>query len=419
MKRKHITITKDTYCSQVKRKIENAGIPRDRCVYEKVSNVVSTVNLISDNTKVEGAKRLKGKKKKAESKVIPFMDQVSIARSNPASFLGKKRFPSNFLMCCGKTTALVFSTGIMVVVNAPSPWMGKYACHLYRLFLEETPFLTRTVHGKILSKKWRGRLRFDNWGIKNVVSSGVLGAPLDLEKFSEYLTINRREHSYKPQSFPGLTTKLDSRDPKTGKVTTLTCVAFSSGKFLIMGSKSILVSNDINFKMRDLAKPCLDRQGNVISTKGRFQSRLDKLFNSEKHMQHLEKHDEDLFNYRKEKQHITLEKASVLLGTFRKSSLGKKFYRKQVSATKRRRGQLYWKPELSVVKTILKEPYKSRSLLAKVVLLGQVSNVQLLLEASRKSIFTPKETKEELLHYVKDKEGQNYDIIRDKLTMYL
>jgi transcription initiation factor TFIID TATA-box-binding protein len=140
------------------------------------------------------------------------LDLGAIARSIPNVEYDPEEFPGLVLRLDNpKLTALVFSTGKMVITGAKSTQMLiKGFKKILRLFYK---------HGILITGKPRVQ-------IQNVVASANLNAEVNLEIAAEQLD----NVMYEPEQFPGLIYKMD--DPK------VVLLIFSSGKMVITGAKS-------------------------------------------------------------------------------------------------------------------------------------------------------------------------------------
>jgi len=109
-----------------------------------------------------------------------------------------------------KTATLVFSTGKMVCTGAKTEKQVKGAVQKIVKSLDKAGFMTK------------GRPTIT---IENIVASGDLGFPVDLERAAMTL----ENCMYEPEQFPGLVYRM--RDPKT------VVLIFGSGKIVIAGAK--------------------------------------------------------------------------------------------------------------------------------------------------------------------------------------
>ncbi len=140
------------------------------------------------------------------------LDLGAIARSIPNVEYDPEEFPGLVLRLDNpKLTALVFSTGKMVITGAKSTQMLiKGFKRILRLFYK---------HGILITGKPRVQ-------IQNVVASANLNAEVNLEIAAEQLD----NVMYEPEQFPGLIYKMN--EPR------VVLLIFSSGKMVITGAKS-------------------------------------------------------------------------------------------------------------------------------------------------------------------------------------
>ena len=109
-----------------------------------------------------------------------------------------------------KTATLIFSTGKMVCTGAKSVKESRRAVHEIVKRLNEAGI------------RITGRPEIT---IQNIVASGNLGSPVDLER----LVMTLENCIYEPEQFPGLIHRM--KDPKT------VILVFASGKLVITGAK--------------------------------------------------------------------------------------------------------------------------------------------------------------------------------------
>jgi len=109
-----------------------------------------------------------------------------------------------------KTATLIFNTGKMVCTGAKSEKDVKGAVHKIVKSLDKAGF------------RMMGRPAIT---IQNVVATGDLGLPIDLER----AVMTLKNSMYEPEQFPGLVYRM--RDPKT------VVLIFGSGKIVITGAK--------------------------------------------------------------------------------------------------------------------------------------------------------------------------------------
>eukprot|EP01139_Manchomonas_bermudensis_P010228 Amastigsp_a340097_2036.p1 type:complete len:199 gc:universal Amastigsp_a340097_2036:88-684(+) len=111
-----------------------------------------------------------------------------------------------------KTTALIFSSGKMVVTGAKSEEASKLAARKYARIIQKLGF----------------QARFSNFMVQNIVASCDVKFPIHLEGISHE---HSRYSSYEPEIFPGLIYRI--LDPP--KVVVL---VFTSGKVVLTGAKT-------------------------------------------------------------------------------------------------------------------------------------------------------------------------------------
>lgn len=111
-----------------------------------------------------------------------------------------------------KTTALIFSSGKMVITGAKS---------------EEKSYTAAKTYAKMIKKVGNPSVKLQEFKIQNIVGSCDIRFPISLE------TLNK-EHSnystYEPELFPGLIYRMHS--PK------IVLLIFASGKIVLTGAKT-------------------------------------------------------------------------------------------------------------------------------------------------------------------------------------
>jgi transcription initiation factor TFIID TATA-box-binding protein len=115
-----------------------------------------------------------------------------------------------------KTTALIFSSGKMVITGAKS---------------EETAKIGGKKYARIIQKIGYGHIKFLNFKIQNIVASCDTKFPIRLESLAH---AHNQFCSYEPELFPGLIYRMIS--PK------VVLLIFVSGKLVLTGAKQ---RNDI------------------------------------------------------------------------------------------------------------------------------------------------------------------------------
>ncbi|KAL1822633.1 hypothetical protein ACET3Z_009411 [Daucus carota] len=109
-----------------------------------------------------------------------------------------------------KTTALIFSSGKLVITGAKSEEKARLAARKFARVVEKIGY----------------PVRFREFKIQNMVGSCDLGFPIRLEGISIH---HAAFSSYEPELFPGLVYRM--KDPK------IVLLVFVSGKIVITGGK--------------------------------------------------------------------------------------------------------------------------------------------------------------------------------------
>jgi len=110
-----------------------------------------------------------------------------------------------------KTTALIFSTGKIVVTGAKSEQLAKHAARKYAKIIQKLGF----------------EAKFREFKIQNIVASADARFPIRLENLS---IDHRLFSSYEPELFPGLIYRMV--EPK------VVLLIFVSGKIVLTGAKT-------------------------------------------------------------------------------------------------------------------------------------------------------------------------------------
>ncbi|MBY8998350.1 MAG: TATA-box-binding protein [Candidatus Thorarchaeota archaeon] len=138
-------------------------------------------------------------------------DLVEIAATMPNVEFDPETFPGLvYRLKKPKTATLIFTTGKMVCTGAKSVKESRRAVH------------------KIVKNLNKAGIRITGTPeitIQNIVASGGLGFPVDLER----LVMTLENCIYEPEQFPGLIHRM--KDPKT------VILVFGSGKIVITGAK--------------------------------------------------------------------------------------------------------------------------------------------------------------------------------------
>jgi transcription initiation factor TFIID TATA-box-binding protein len=176
------------YNNKPENSIVNFQIAKANEVVPNVQNVVSTVSL---GVQLD-LKRIALKARNAEYNPRRF-----------AAVIMRIRDP--------KTTALIFSSGKMVITGAKSEESSKIACKKY---------------ARILQRLGYGHAKFIDFKIQNIVASCDIRFPIRLESLAH---AHSQFCSYEPELFPGLIYRMI-----TPKVVLL---VFVSGKLVLTGAK--------------------------------------------------------------------------------------------------------------------------------------------------------------------------------------
>ena len=176
------------YNNKPENSIVNFQIAKANEVVPNVQNVVSTVSL---GVQLD-LKRIALKARNAEYNPRRF-----------AAVIMRIRDP--------KTTALIFSSGKMVITGAKSEQSSKIACKKY---------------ARILQRLGYGHAKFIDFKIQNIVASCDIRFPIRLESLAH---AHSQFCSYEPELFPGLIYRMI-----TPKVVLL---VFVSGKLVLTGAK--------------------------------------------------------------------------------------------------------------------------------------------------------------------------------------
>eukprot|EP00300_Choanocystis_sp_HF-7_P021163 c20746_g1_i1.p2 GENE.c20746_g1_i1~~c20746_g1_i1.p2 ORF type:complete len:142 (+),score=32.08 c20746_g1_i1:271-696(+) len=110
-----------------------------------------------------------------------------------------------------RTTALIFSSGKMVVTGAKSEEASRLAARKYAKTISRIGF----------------EVKFHEFKIQNIVGSCDVGFPINLDELA--LSDHRSFCTYEPEIFPGLVYRMAS--PK------VVLLIFVSGKLVVTGAK--------------------------------------------------------------------------------------------------------------------------------------------------------------------------------------
>jgi transcription initiation factor TFIID TATA-box-binding protein len=137
---------------------------------------------------------------------------VDIHKIVPTSEYNPKKFPGLvYRVKRPKSSTLIFSTGKMVCTGTKSEKQAISAVHRVVKDLKG--------YGIVITSK-------PEITIQNIVASGDLGKPVDLELAADILD----NVMYEPEQFPGLILRM--KDPK------VVCLVFATGKGVCTGAKS-------------------------------------------------------------------------------------------------------------------------------------------------------------------------------------
>ena len=111
-----------------------------------------------------------------------------------------------------KTTALIFSSGKMVITGAKSEELSQRAAKMY---------------SKMIKKVGFEKVKLQEFKIQNIVGSCDVRFPISLEALS---TAHHAFSTYEPELFPGLIYRM--HEPK------IVLLIFASGKIVLTGAKT-------------------------------------------------------------------------------------------------------------------------------------------------------------------------------------
>lgn len=118
-----------------------------------------------------------------------------------------------------RTTALIFSSGKVVVTGAKSEQDSKLASRRFARIIQKLGF----------------QVSFSEFKIQNIVSSIDFGTKISLELVK---IIYPAMCIYEPELFPGLTFVLNANIKKTADKCRTVCLLFHSGKCVVTGIRS-------------------------------------------------------------------------------------------------------------------------------------------------------------------------------------
>jgi TATA-box binding protein (TBP) (component of TFIID and TFIIIB) len=171
-------------------------------------------------------------------------------------------------------TALIFSTGCVVVVSLRSENHASYICQTLRLLLETVHCVLRDERGMLLdSRTLEGRLHFDRCEIHNIVGKADLAYRIDLQAMAEAAPSSCK---WFKDSFPGLECKIwltasytcVCGRPAGSKATAIAAfegpgqrkcscavklLIFPTGRLVITGARRLQDVNAVFFRVKALA----------------------------------------------------------------------------------------------------------------------------------------------------------------------
>lgn len=133
----------------------------------------------------------------------------AIARKLRCTQYAPRMFAANILKftdSISACTALIFSTGCVVVVSLRSENHARYICQQLRILLETVPCALKDTRGERLSARTlEGRLDFDRCEIHNIVGKADLAYRIDLQAMADAAPASCK---WFKDSFPGLECKV-------------------------------------------------------------------------------------------------------------------------------------------------------------------------------------------------------------------
>lgn len=191
----------------------------------------------------------------------------TIARSVPCAQYTPRMFAATILKftdSISSCSALVFSTGCIVVVSLRSENHARYMSHILRIIIESVHC---TANGKAT---FAGRLRLERCEIHNSVGTAELGYRIDLRAMAETAPACCK---YFPELFPGLECKIWLTEtyqcvcgragrgtalgrslPGAGTQRKCSCVVklliFDSGRLVITGARRLQDVNAVYFRIK-------------------------------------------------------------------------------------------------------------------------------------------------------------------------
>lgn len=133
----------------------------------------------------------------------------AIARALGCTQYAPRMFAANILKMTDSIsacTALIFSTGCVVIVSLRSENHARYICQLLRILLETVRCVLKDHDGTLLGERTlEGRLIFDRCEIHNIVGKAALPFRIDLQRMAEAAPSSCK---WFKDSFPGLECKV-------------------------------------------------------------------------------------------------------------------------------------------------------------------------------------------------------------------
>jgi len=416
-------------------------LPKTTTPYAKVANVVTTCKFFEEREEQRKRRESRRLRQTRASKATASiedhtLDLVSIVRQLPAAKLDLSNFAALVCRMVDETTALIFWSGNMVTVRSLSPAQGIWSCHAYahlingmqQMYMPEgtdfddwypgcgylpaTPIMTTLKTRLCIKEVWR----------ENIVAHGDLGCKIDLARMA---IDNPHTTRYEPGSFPGAMWKAMVTDPITGQQKIVKNLVFHSGMWLIIGALHMRTVNEVFHRLRAVALRFENNRPEAPKA-DRSTYRLNHLWNSR--FQPITTSDTDAddvpFAFRKkddnplvvptQKLSEQLEEITQRLTVDRK----KQQDAQKIRYGRRSRNKSIGEDTKAQVKQAEEEADKGYSLLMMAVERGNVTNVQVLLDAGEDpSYVTPNGVS--ALDLLQGKTEEIYDRIRVLILQYL
>lgn len=224
--------------------------------------------------------------------------QAMSMRLGPCAQYAPVQFAANIVKLTtsiSDTTALMFSSGKIVVVSALTEYHTRYMSHVFRLLAEQVPSMVYDEEtGDIGQNTLSGKTVFANNVTHNVVGHGELGCRINL---AALLEANPESIKYMPDSFPAakfsawLTEDRKCRCKKNaqnvdadvsrvmGKIgkkkcaCTIKALIFDTGEIVLIGGRRVEDVNAIFYKMRAML-PKYESTSKVVPREERFYQRI-------------------------------------------------------------------------------------------------------------------------------------------------